>query len=267
MPISHDVEISHISENEFHEIDYKVMKIVFSIHNDLGRFWDEKIYQNELVFRCEKEGFENVFPVMPIKVSYKDFSKSYYIDLLINNAIVYELKTVKSLTGEHKNQTLNYLFLLGTQQGKLVNFKPQSVESHFVSTKLNPEKRFSFFIDENEWQNIDKDSSWFKSLLINLLNDWGTFLDTNLFYDAINYFRGGEENVLKEIEITNGFNKIGKQKIHLLNSKVMFKISSITKAINSYETHLRKFIRYLPLKALQWINFNHNRISFKTIYN
>jgi len=48
MPVKHSVMIEPISEDEFHLLDHKIMGIVFSMHKELGRFCDEKIYQNEL---------------------------------------------------------------------------------------------------------------------------------------------------------------------------------------------------------------------------
>lgn len=45
MPISHNVTVKPITEDDFHTLDYEVMSAVFSIHKDLGRFYEEKIYQ------------------------------------------------------------------------------------------------------------------------------------------------------------------------------------------------------------------------------
>jgi hypothetical protein len=58
MLIEHGVPIRVISNNDFHSLDYEVMGLVFSIHRDMGRFWNEKIYQNEIAYRCQKAGFK-----------------------------------------------------------------------------------------------------------------------------------------------------------------------------------------------------------------
>lgn len=265
MPITHCVASKAISEEDFHLLDYKVMGLAFSIHRELGRFWNEMIYQNELAHRCQHAGFESVATEAPIQVSYQDFSKFYYVDLLIDNAVVYELKTAQALSGEHRKQTLNYLFLLGLQRGKLINMQPASVEHCFVSTRITPEKRYAFMIDDAAWQDRDEDSVWLRQLMTNLVKEWGTFLGLSLFYEAIYHFRGGEENVIKKIEIKHGSNILGAQKTHLINAEVAFKLSSITEGAAYYEQDLRRFIRFASLKALQWINFNHDRILFKTI--
>ena len=265
MPIEYAVKTKLISEDDFHVYDYEVMGLVFSIHSELGRLWNEKIFQNELAYRCQKAGFEKVDTEVPIQVSYQNFRKIFYVDLLLNDAVVYELKAVKALTGEHHQQTLNYLFLLGMQHGKLINMRPPSVESRFVSTRLTRERRYDYKIEDQYWQDLDEDSIWLKQIMINLLSEWGAFLDTNLFYDAIKHFRGGEENVVKKIKVMNGRQVLGTQKVHLINSEIAFKISSMVKDENYYERHLRQFIHHTLLKAIQWINFQYGRIVFKTI--
>ncbi|HEX9970709.1 MAG TPA: GxxExxY protein [bacterium] len=266
MPIEYQFKPNIISKHDFYAIDYQVMGLVFSIHNELGRLWNEKIYQNELAYRCQKAGFAKVATEVVIKVSYLDFLKCFYVDLIFNDAVIYELKTSQCLTGEHQQQVLNYLFLLGMQHGKLINMRPPSVESRFVSTRLTPDKRYNYKIEDNHWQDVDEDSIRLKELILNLLNEWGAFLDTTLFYDTIIHFNGGEENVVKMIEAKEGNRTMGRQKVHLINPEVAFNISSMTKDEQYYEHNLRKFLSYASLKAIQWINFNHDLIIFKTIF-
>jgi len=46
MPVFINENVERISQEEFYYIDEKIMKGVFDIHNDIGRFYDEKIYHN-----------------------------------------------------------------------------------------------------------------------------------------------------------------------------------------------------------------------------
>lgn len=266
MPINYEIQLTPLSQDEFHALDYEVMGLTFAIHREMGRFWHEKIYRRKLANRCLQAGFKKAVLEFPIQVSYQSFSKFYYIDLLIDDALIYELKAVQALSVAHRTQTLNYLFLTGRQHAKLVNMGPASVEHRFVSTRITSAKRYTFTINESAWRDLDEDSVWLKQLLTQLLREWGTFLDTHLFYDAIYHFRGGEENVVKTIEAVNGSQILGRQKVHLLNPAIAFKISSVTKAVSSYEQDLRRFIQYTPLRAIQWINFNHEQIMFKTVF-
>jgi len=261
MPISYGFTPKVIPESEFRRIDYDVMALAFAIHNDRGRLWNEKIYQNELAERCRKAGFRKVVTEVPITVAYQDFQKTYKVDLMLDDAMIYEIKAVRALAGEHQQQALHYLFLLGLHHGKLINMRPPSVEHYFVSTRLTPEKRFAFTVDDKQWKELDEDSVWLKQSMINFLKEWGAFLDTSLFYEAIYHFRGGEEQVVKTFEA----DRLGAQKVRLINSNTLFDISSMTKDENYYERHLYRFLSHTPFKATQWINFNHDRIVFKTI--
>ncbi len=264
MPIQPSVQFKTLSYAEYHALDYEVMGIVFAIHNDMGRFWSEKIYQNELADRCQRAGFENVATEVPIQVSYRDFSKIYKIDLLIRN-VIYELKTAETLGGEHEKQAINYLMLTGTNHAKLVNMRPASVQHRFVSTNITPAKRYQFTVEDNEWRDLNDNSVWLKQMFKSFLDEWGVFLDITLFYEALAYFRGGEDALVKEIEVRNESRLLGKQKAHLISQDIAFKISSVTKDERKYENHFHRFLRYTSLKAIHWINFNHEKVVFKTI--
>jgi GxxExxY protein len=264
MPIKIGVQTKPVSYEDFHAVDYEVMGIVFSIHRELGRLWNEKIYQNELVHRCRRAGFDSITAEVPICVSYEDFVKVYYIDLLINN-VIYELKTARTLVGEHEKQTINYLVLTGLNHAKLINMRPPSVQHRFVSTNMTREERYDLTVDDEHWLDLDDNSAWLKRMFNRLLQEWGAFLEVSLFYDAIVHFRGGEENAVREIDVRDGSRLMGRQKTHLITPNVAFMISSVTKDVRHYENHLRRFVRYTSLKAIQWINFNHQNVVFKTI--
>jgi len=265
MPIQCAVAVRPIPEEEFHEIDEQVMGLVFGVHNEIGSLCDERVYQDELAYRCRAAGFEGVLRELPIQVSFKDFRKTYLVDLLVNRSVPYELKAAKQLTGEHRKQLLNYLFLLGLSHGKLVNMRPLSVEFEFVSTQLTPERRYGFSIQDGEWIDLDKDGVWLRELMRDLLSDWGAFLETDLFYEAIEFLRGGEDNVVRRIDLVDGSRVIGSQRAHLLSGKIAFKITAVTKDPGSYEKHLRRFLSHTTLKAIQWVNLNHHVVSFKTL--
>lgn len=264
MPIKLGMQMEPVSHDDFHALDYQIMAIVFSIHNDMGRFWSEKIYKKELAYRCQKSGVGDAAIEVPIEVSFESFVKFYYIDLLINN-VIYEMKTVETLTGEHEKQAINYLMLTGLNHAKLINMRPPSVQHRFVSTKITPSKRYDFTIDDEQWRDLDEESIWLKQMFKRFLDEWGVFLEVNLFYEAIVHFLGGEENVIKEIEVMDGTRFLERQKTHLLNSNIAFKITSTTKDEGHYETHFRRFLRYTSLKAMHWINFNHDNVVFKTL--
>ena len=77
MPIRLQHPIQPISENSFHELDSEIMKIIFQIHNDLGRFYDEDIYQMELFRQCNRAGI-NVTRESEIRLTHDQFEQSLF---------------------------------------------------------------------------------------------------------------------------------------------------------------------------------------------
>ena len=97
-----------ISSNEFHTIDKIVMRYAFDIQNEFGRFCTEKIYQVELARRCADSGrFAIVETEVPLCIFYGDFIKTYQADLIINNAVIYELKATECFSSSNDAQLLN----------------------------------------------------------------------------------------------------------------------------------------------------------------
>ncbi len=264
MPLQCAIEPIPISKTEYHSLDYRLMGIVFNLHNDMGRLLEEKTYQNALVNRASNEGFE-IEQEVAVKVTHKEFSKTYFIDLIIDRSIIYELKTVNYFNPRHRQQVLNSLLLSGFQYGKLINLRSKSVQSEYISTSLTPDDRRDFTIDYNSWLDTSDDCIWLRCLICDLLSDWGAFLDIQLFYDAICFFRGGEENFYRPIEIFDDSKVIGVHKVPLLNPEVAIHITAIKKAQSTYEQHLRRFLQHTPLQAIQWINFNRLEITLKSL--
>ncbi len=266
MPISISQPINVLSEQEFHDLDYQIMKLAFETHNGLGRFYNEKIYQNKLTELCHKNGI-TVDSEVQIELTHGSFKKSLFIDLLIESSSVYELKASRAIGAPHRVQALGYLFLTGTQHGKIINFRPPSIEHEFVSTTLTQSARRSLSIIDINWNHDSEPASRLKTMTIELLKDWGAFLDTDLYTEALcNLYCDGVE-IIQPIEIQSGTSTLGTQNIPLLSPTETFCMSSVRNGISTYQTHLQRFLRHTDLKHLHWINMNSHNIEFKTLSN
>ena len=263
MPTELQHPVQQIPEKEFHELDYEIMRMAFDAHNDLGRFYDETIYQNELERRCRIAGI-SVTKEFEVKLIHKGFEKPLFLDLLVNASSVYELKAAKAIVDPNRLQTLNYLFATNTQNGKLINFRPPSVEHEFVSTHLTHEKRRKYSIDD---ENLERgnNSEKFRGLLSSLLDDWGAFLDTDIYLDALCHFIGEKESVIRPVEIHSENTLLGQQKMPHLSDTEGFCLTSLTKNIPAYKSHLVRFLKHTHLESIHWVNFNHSRITFSSL--
>jgi GxxExxY protein len=106
MPVASRIPFCRLSQTEFGDIAYEVMRHVFAIHNEIGRFFDEKIYKQELAQRMAGVRLEE-----PIEVTFGSFRRLYFLDALVADGAVFEFKSVESLAGRHRTQLLNYLLL------------------------------------------------------------------------------------------------------------------------------------------------------------
>ena len=110
------------------EITYIINGAIFEVNRILGPGFLEKVYEKALLIELRNRGLK-VENQVPINVKYKGQSVGEYIaDLLVEEKVIVELKTVESLTKVHEAQLLNYLQATGMKIGLLVNFKSQKAE-------------------------------------------------------------------------------------------------------------------------------------------
>jgi len=258
MPIQVRTTTCRLDEPAFGKIAYDVMRCVFDVHNEFGRFFDEKIYKRELGRRFPGTELE-----IPIEVKFESFHKLFFLDALVGGGAAFEFKTVESLTDRHRSQLLHYLMMADLSHGKLVNLRTEQVQHEFVNTTLRPSDRTGFEVINHGWQEIGD-----KPILewcVAFLRDIGTGLDTNLYEEAVTHYLGGEGQVLQDVEIIYGKTVLGPQKFRLVAPGVTFKVTASSAAPSLFEIHARRLLEHARMDAIQWINVTLNEVSFQTI--
>lgn len=263
MPVECSLEIIPVEREKFHQLDKIVMRSAFDLHNELGKLCDEQIYQSELAMRCAEASFTCNREV-ELRVSHGSFEKTYYMDMMVAQGVVYELKAVAALTSAHQNQLINYLLLSGIRHGKLINFRSASVESRFISTGLEPFKRKDFRLVEHQW-HICNESVRLKSALVHLLEDFGTFLDIQLYREALLHLLEAPGSGYLPVPIVRSIATVGFQKMCLLDSDQAWHLSSLKTGLGMHETHIRRLMHRTPLEFIHWINFNKDQITLKSL--
>jgi GxxExxY protein len=106
----------------------KTLSAVFEVANTLGCGFLEKVYQRALLRELALRGLKVVSEVSYV-VRYKGQAVGeYFADLVVEDALVIELKCVEKLANEHTAQCLNYLRASGRNVCILVNFQRPKVE-------------------------------------------------------------------------------------------------------------------------------------------
>lgn len=109
-----------MSEND---ISYKIIGAAIELHKTVGPGLLESAYENALAFDFREMGFD-VRQQVPMPFIYKEVKQDigYRIDLLVNNSVIVEVKSIESLAPVHYAQTLTYLKLSGLKLALLINF-------------------------------------------------------------------------------------------------------------------------------------------------
>ena len=108
---------------ELNDITYTIIGCAYKIHTQLGPRLLESTYHVCLEYELLNSGLI-VESQKALPVIYKDIKldAGYRIDLLINNQIIIELKSVDEIAPIHKAQVMTYLKLSGLKLGLLLNF-------------------------------------------------------------------------------------------------------------------------------------------------
>ena len=110
------------------ELVYKIVGCAMEVHRELGYGFLEKVYENAMMVLLEKQGIEakQQFPI-PVHFSGKIIGE-YFADIMVEDKVIVELKTVERVANIHYAQLLNYLKATGIKLGLLVSFGPKKLE-------------------------------------------------------------------------------------------------------------------------------------------
>jgi GxxExxY protein len=111
-----------IFEGKHSDLSEKVIKVFYQVHTELGYGFSEKVYQKAFGIAMREIGLK-VDEQVAIKVYYHgQVVGEYFADLLVNEVILLELKSVNSILDEHEAQLLNYLKATEIEVGYVMNF-------------------------------------------------------------------------------------------------------------------------------------------------
>ena len=120
------------------EIAYKVKGAVFAVHNVLGPGLLESIYHKALLHELKKQGLAVRSEVaVPVIYDGELICDDLKIDILVEDSVILELKSVDKLQEVHKKQLQTYLKLSGKKLGLLINFNTVSIDRNSFIREVN----------------------------------------------------------------------------------------------------------------------------------
>ncbi len=115
---------------EINEITEKILKCAFKVHTELGPGLLESAYEECLFYEIKQSGLivekQKALPLVYYDVK---LDAGYRRDLLVENALVVEIKAIEAFTDVHTSQVLTYLKLSKCKIGLLINFNVASLKN------------------------------------------------------------------------------------------------------------------------------------------
>ena len=112
-----------MTENEIGQI---IVDLALAVHRALGPGLLELVYEVILEHELEKRGLK-VRRQVPVPIEYEGikFQEGFRADIVVEDKVIIELKSVEQVTGAHKKQVQTYLKLTGLKLGFLLNFNTE----------------------------------------------------------------------------------------------------------------------------------------------
>lgn len=113
------------------EISYDIRGAIFKVYNNLGPGLLESVYETAVAFELNRIG-RLVRKQVPLPVNYEGeiMELCFRPDLLVDDLVIIEVKSVEMLAPVHYKQLLTYLKLSGKKLGLLVNFNTDNLEEN-----------------------------------------------------------------------------------------------------------------------------------------
>ena len=112
----------------YKELSYKIIGIAMEVHRELGPGFLEKVYENSMMLLLKEKGIE-AKQQYPISVHFKGTKiGEYFADILVDDKVILELKTVDKITNLFRAKAIHYLKATEKKLAIIINFKSESLQ-------------------------------------------------------------------------------------------------------------------------------------------
>lgn len=131
----------------YEDITKKILEACFEVSNELGIGYLESVYEKALLIALRQKGLKAESQI-PLQVKFRgEVVGMFFVDVLVENKILIELKVANGLSKENYAQTINYLKATSIEVGLLINFGTPKIEYRRFSNQFieKPESLKDFF--------------------------------------------------------------------------------------------------------------------------
>ncbi|MCW3102725.1 MAG: hypothetical protein JWO09_1165 [Bacteroidetes bacterium] len=123
-----------MTQKYLNELSYKIIGCAIEVHKQLGPGLLESVYEECMIEELKSTGLSVRSQIaVPIQYKSKKFGTPLKLDILVNDAIIVELKAVETVIPVHKAILISYLKLSGKPKGLLINFHTENITNSMTS--------------------------------------------------------------------------------------------------------------------------------------
>ncbi len=120
------------------ELSYKIIGCAIEVHKQMGPGLLESIYEECLDYELKLRGFEFHRQVLvPLLYKGTPIKTGFRADLIVNDWVVVELKTIESILPIHQAQLLSYMKLAEKPKGLIINFNTTNIAKNGLKAMVN----------------------------------------------------------------------------------------------------------------------------------
>ena len=115
------------------DVSYKIRNAIFKVYNELGPGLFESVYESALIYQLRKDGLKAIAQVEgPVYYDEQKLEIGFRIDILVEDLVIIEIKSVEEISKVHHKQLLTYLKLTEIRLGLLVNFNTDNIADSII---------------------------------------------------------------------------------------------------------------------------------------
>ena len=117
----------------YNELSGIILDSAFSVHREMGPGLLETVYQQCMVRELNLRGLQiDTMVMLPLVYKGQPLNKDFFIDILVEQKIIIELKAVEVILPVHEAQIISYLKLAKKKLGLLINFNVPLIKNGFI---------------------------------------------------------------------------------------------------------------------------------------
>jgi len=120
------------------DLSFLIRGAAFNVHSTLGPGLLESVYEAALAYELRNKGLDiKTQLAVPMYYADMEFDVGFRLDILVNDLVIIEVKSVEEIADVHRKQLLTYLKLTNRRLGLLINFNASSLKDSIVRIANN----------------------------------------------------------------------------------------------------------------------------------